>query len=267
MDEFGFVGSRHDDEVREAAEVGHVECPGVGRPVCADEPGPVDRKPDWQFLEGHVVYDLVVAALQERRIDRRERLIALGRETCRERHGVLFGNADIECPIGKARPERVEPGSAGHGGRHRDDFGVVLGLRNEALGEYLGIGRGRRLRFHLDASRHVERVDAVIAVRRSFGWGIALALARLDVDEDGSLLAIPYVLQDRQQLVEIVPVDRANVVKSEFLEPGSALPERAGVFLDPGRAAFPLLRKPFGKLFGGVPEVEIRAARCNAGQV
>ena len=40
--EFGFVGRRHHDEVRQAAEIGDIEGAGVGWSVRTHQPGPVD---------------------------------------------------------------------------------------------------------------------------------------------------------------------------------------------------------------------------------
>ena len=63
-----------------------------------DEAGAIEHKTHGQLLDRDVVHDLVVGALQERRVDGAERLIALGRKTRRERHAVLLGDADVEGP-------------------------------------------------------------------------------------------------------------------------------------------------------------------------
>ena len=68
----------------------------MGRAVGADEAGAVHGKAHRQPLDRDIVHHLIVAALQEGRINRAERLVALGRKTCGERHRVLFGDADIE---------------------------------------------------------------------------------------------------------------------------------------------------------------------------
>ena len=72
MDEVGLVACRHDHEAGQAAEISDVERAGMGLPVLADEPGPIDGKPHRQFLDRDVVHDLVVGALQKGRIDRGE---------------------------------------------------------------------------------------------------------------------------------------------------------------------------------------------------
>ena len=101
--QFGLVGSRHDDEIGQAAEIGVVERAGMGGAVGTDQAGAIDREAHRQALDRHVMDDLVVAALQEGRIDRAERLVAFGRQAGREGHRVLLGDADIE-GAGQGRP-------------------------------------------------------------------------------------------------------------------------------------------------------------------
>ena len=111
VDELGFVGRRHHRHVRQAGEIRDVERAGMRRAVRADQSGAVDRKPDRQLLDRHVVHDLVVAALQEGRIDRAERLIAFRRQPGREGHRMLLGDADVEHALGEDGFQAVEPGS------------------------------------------------------------------------------------------------------------------------------------------------------------
>ena len=77
----------------QAGEIGHVERPGVGRPVRAHQPGPVDGEAHRQPLDRHVVHHLVVAPLQEGRVDRRERLHPRRRHPGAEGHRMLLGDA------------------------------------------------------------------------------------------------------------------------------------------------------------------------------
>ena len=128
MHQLGLVAGRHDDEARQAAEIGEIERAGMGLPVIADEPGAVDREAHRQFLDRDVVHDLVVGALQEGRIDRGERLHALGGEAGGEGHRVLLGDADIEAALRESVAEQVEPGARRHRRGDRDDAVVRLGL-------------------------------------------------------------------------------------------------------------------------------------------
>ena len=126
--ELGLVGGRHQHEARQAAEIGDVEAAGMGRPVGADQAGPVHGEAHRQALDRDVVHHLVVAALQEGRIDRRERLEAFGGEAGREGDGVLLGDADIEGALGELLAEQVEPGARRHRRGDGDDLVVLLRL-------------------------------------------------------------------------------------------------------------------------------------------
>jgi hypothetical protein len=60
------------------------------------------------------VDDLVVPALQERRVDRAEGHQALGRQAGREGHRVLLGDADVERAVREPLLEPVEARAAPH---------------------------------------------------------------------------------------------------------------------------------------------------------
>jgi hypothetical protein len=140
MHEFGFVGCRHDDEIRQAREIGDIEAARVRRTVGADEARAVDGETHGQFLDRHVVHDLIVTALQERRVDRRKRFAAFRGQTGRKRHGVLLGNADVEEAVGKFAREEIEAGAGRHRRRHCNDVLVLPGLLHEAFTEHFGVG-------------------------------------------------------------------------------------------------------------------------------
>ena len=68
----------------------------------ADQPGAVDGKADGQVLQGHVMHDLVLAALQETGINRAERPHPRCRQTRRKGRAMLLGNPHIKSPARKA---------------------------------------------------------------------------------------------------------------------------------------------------------------------
>jgi hypothetical protein len=92
---------------------------------------------------------LVVASLQERRVDGAEGLEALAGQASGERDGVLLGDPDVEAPVGEAAVEVVDPRAASHGRVDSHDLAVLLGLGDERLGEVvcvgLRLGRGLEL--------------------------------------------------------------------------------------------------------------------------
>ena len=70
----------------------------------------------------------------------------------------------------------------------------------------------------------------MILVGAVFGGGIALALRGHDMDQDRALFAVPHVFQHRDEMIEIVPVDRADVVEPKLFEHRPAGHHAAGVF-------------------------------------
>src|SRR5438552_3502208 len=95
------VGGGHHREIGHRAQVGEVEGAIVGRAIAADEAGAIERKQHRQVLDRDVVDQLIVAALQESRIDAHDRPHALAGEARGERHRVLLGDADVEVAAGK----------------------------------------------------------------------------------------------------------------------------------------------------------------------
>ena len=115
----------------------------MGRAVGADEAGAVHGEAHRQPLDRDVVHHLVVAALQEGRIDRAERLVAFGRQAGGERHRMLLGDADVEGALRKHLLEQIDAGARRHRGGDADDLVVLLGFLDQALAEHLLVGAGR----------------------------------------------------------------------------------------------------------------------------
>ncbi len=235
--------------------------------VRADEPGAIDSEADRQVLNRHVVHELVVAALQEGRIDRAEGLVAFRGQAGGERHRMLLGDADIEHPIGKDRFHSVEPSPVRHGRGNADDLRVATRLLDQRVGEDTGVGGRVGLGLRLRARDHVKRGNAVVLVIGRFGRRIALALLGHHVHEHRAVLHVAHILQDRQKMVEIVAVDRPDVVEAELLEQGAAGPEIAAVFLGKPGLVVHELRQATRELLGGAAQRTIGAARDEAREI
>ena len=188
------------------------------------------REAHRQPLDRDVVHHLVVGALQEGRIDRRERLEAFRRHAGGEGHRMLLGDADVEGALGKFLLEQVEPGARRHRRGDGDDLVVLARFLDQALAEHLGVVRRAALRLGLRAGGDVELDHAVILVGGVLGRGVALALLRDHMDQDRPDLGVAHVAQHRQQVVEIVPVDRADIIEAELLEQRAAGDIAARVF-------------------------------------
>ena len=188
MREFGFVRRSHEDEIREAAEIGDVERAGVRWPIGADKPGPIDRKAHRKRLNRDIVHDLIVGALQERRIDHAERLETFRRESRRERHRVLFGDANVEESVGNALPKISSPVPAGIAAvtatmRSSSALPRSGSLRKPWCKTALGLG------LRLFSGRDVERCYGVIFVAGGLRGRIAFALLGHDMHRIGPLRA------------------------------------------------------------------------------
>ena len=199
----------------------------MGRAVGADQPAAVDRQHHRQVLHRDVVDQLVVGALQEGRVDRHHRLHAFAGEARGEGHRVLLGDADIEIALRKFLRETHHAGAFAH---RRGDADQALVLRRhvaQPVAEHLRVGRFGDLpfgivqdRFGDNALSAIELAHAVIQQTILFGQRVALALLRDDVQE---LRAAQFadIAQRIQQHIQIVAVDRADVVEAEFLEQGA----------------------------------------------
>src|SRR3546814_10884626 len=77
-----------------------VERPRVRRAIRPDQPRAVDRKAHRQVLDRDIVDDLIIGALKEGRIDRRERAHPLRRQARRKGHRMLLGDPNVEAAIG-----------------------------------------------------------------------------------------------------------------------------------------------------------------------
>ncbi len=213
------------------------------------------------------MHDLVVGALQEGRIDRAEGLVAFGRHSGREGDGMLFGDADVERALRELFPEDVHARAGGHRGRDGHDLVVLARFLDEALAEHLGVARRVRLGLDLRARDHIEGDDAVVLVGRALGRRVALAFLGDDVDEDRPLLGVAHVLQHGQEMVEVVSVDRADVVEPQLLEQGAAGEKAARVFLGANRLVIEELRQVLGELLPDLAQVPVGAARDEAGEI
>ena len=192
--------------------------------------------------------DLVVGALEESRVDRANRLCPLERKPRGQEHRVLLGDADVVVLLGQLLRELREPGPPRHRRGDADHPPVALGLLDERVGEDLrvlrrvrrrcrlldlveggAVGRGhivgggglrlsRRGRLSVDDRVRLRRVPLLHSLQAALlGRGEALALDRLDVDDDGALGG-EGILERLAKGRHVVAVDHAHVGEVELLE-------------------------------------------------
>ena len=260
------IGRRHDDYVGQAAQIAVIEAAGVGRAIGADQAGAIDGEQHRQLLQDDVVDQLVISALQERGIDRHHRLVALAGQTGRQGHGMLFGDADIEVAAGKPLFEFDQTRAFAHGRRHAQQARVRLGHVAQPLAEHLGVGRRTGLGLGQMVLARVEGADAVVGDRILFRRQIALALLGDHVQE-ARPIGIAEIAQGGDQGVEIVAVDRADVVEPQFLEQRARRDHALDMLLGPA-GQFPDGRHAVLQQFlAALANGRVEAARQQLGQV
>ena len=215
------VGRRHDDDVRQAAQVGDVVGAGVGGSVTAHHPGAINGEEHRQALDHHVVNDLVVRALQEGRVDCDHRLQSVTRHSRRDGDTVLLGNADIEVALWELCREALHLRSFAH--RGCDPHHSLVDSRHVAqpFTEHLRVGRLVGPGRWSDPDVGIERGGyAVIPDRIRLRRRVALAFLGDDVQQLGTVERL-QVADGGHQCRQIVAVYRPDVVEAELLEQGS----------------------------------------------
>ena len=98
-------------------------CGAIG----TDDAATVNGKHDRQVLYGDVMNQLVVTALQKRRVDRDDRMQAFGRQSGAQRDRMLLGDCDIEVAIREAVGEFDQARAFTHGRGDRDQLRIGFG--------------------------------------------------------------------------------------------------------------------------------------------
>ena len=116
----------------------------MGGSIGAHNARAVERKHHRQVLQGHIVNQLVVGALQKGGINGHHGLQTLTGQTGRKSHRVLLGNAHIVVAGRETLVKRHHARAFAHRRRDAHQLGVGLGLVAQPLAKYLakrGLGR------------------------------------------------------------------------------------------------------------------------------
>src|SRR5512135_50382 len=188
MHKLGLIRRRHQNESRQAAEIGDVERSSMSRPIGTNESGAIHSEANRQALDSDVMHHLVICALQEGRIDRSKWLEAFGGETPGKSYGMLLGDAGIEAAIGKLFREKVDAGARWHRCGDPYDLVVLTCFFDQTFAENLCVLRRIRFRFCLSTGSDVEFDHSMIFVRGGFRRRIAFSLLRHHMHKDWSCL-------------------------------------------------------------------------------
>ena len=104
-------------------------------------------------------------------------------------------------------------------------------MLDQFLRKHLGILRGCRLTFGLLSGDDIEFDDRMQLVGGRFSRLISLALLGHHMDQDRTIADLACILQYGNKRVEIVPVNRADIVETQFLEERPAGDHPTGEFL------------------------------------
>ena len=216
---FVLVRRRHHQHVRHATQVRQIEAAGVGGTVRANHAAAVDRKQHVEVLHRDIVHQLVIAALQERRVDRDHRFRAFAGHAGGERHRMLLGDGDIEIALGILLAEAHQARAFAHRRRDRQQLRIVCGHVAQPVAEHVGVGRFLAAGLADQAFIRIERRHRVVADLVAFGQLVAFAFGGDDVQQLRALqrLQRPQCLH---QCGDVVAVDRAGVVEAHLLEQG-----------------------------------------------
>ena len=183
--------------------------------IFADKSGAVDGDDHLLLLESGIVQKLIKAALEEGGIDCKNRDKSALCKTERERHGVLLGNADIKKSVFMFARKSVESSADGHRGGY-GAHAVIAG--REATHDIAEFARKARTGRERLAGIYIKLRDSVELLGRTLGKIITLALESIDMEKYGFVILLCH-LKRFAELLDIVPVNRTDIVKSEILEP------------------------------------------------
>ncbi len=189
----------------------------MGRAVAAHQAGPVHGEYHRQVLQGDVVNELIIGALQESRIDRHYGLEPLGRQAGGKGDRVLFGDRDVVVALGESLREFNQARAFAHRGCDADDAGIAFGHLAQPLAEYLRVGRPAARLLEDHAAGRIERSRSMPLDGVRLGGRVALALAGNDVQKLRSAQFL-QIAQGTDQGFDVVAVDGADIVEAHFLE-------------------------------------------------
>ena len=107
----------------------------------------------------------------------------------------------------------------------------------------------------------------MVFVGAGLGRGIALALLRDDMQQDGALIRIADVPKDRDEMIEIMAIDRPDIVKAELVEQGATREVGARMLDGPGDRPVHPIAELARQLPAGFPHRQVGLARQETCQI
>src|SRR5439155_8766655 len=196
----------------------NVEKSMVRRAVLWREPGSIHAEDHGQVLQGGVVYDAIISALQKGGINSANGVKTHRCHAAGEQHGMLFSDPDIVVAVRHHFFQKLQTRPSRHSGRDAHDSAVFLAKFDHGLSEYiLPIRRSAGLSWKCGPSRHVVRTQAMEffwIAQRGFE---ALAFLAQDMNDPGLIISLGK-LQSANEQRQVVPVDRSKIAESHLLK-------------------------------------------------
>jgi len=190
----------------------------VGGAIGPDDAGPVEHEGDRQFLDPHVMDQLVIGPLQEGAVDGDHGPQAIAGHARRQGDGVLFGDAHVDALVRNGLLQQIEARARRHRRRDADHAPVLLAELDEGLSEDLAVAGGfGTLGGKGLAARQVEGGLGVVTHLVGFGVGITLALGGGHVHQHRPLAAVG-LLEGAHHGGDVVAVDGAHVGETQLFE-------------------------------------------------
>jgi hypothetical protein len=113
----------------------------MGRTVGADQAAAVEREDHRQVLQRDIVHQLIVAALQEGRVDRQHRPQPFAGQAGGKGDGMLLGDTDIVIALRVALAEAQQAGAFAHRRGDPDQFRIGCRHVAQPVTEHLRVAR------------------------------------------------------------------------------------------------------------------------------
>ena len=186
----------------------------MGRSIFSDNAAAVDGEHHRQGFDTDIMKYLVISPLEKRGINGDDRFEPFGGHAGRKRNPMLFGNADIEKPVGIGFGKVDQSGAFGHGSGNRHDFFVGFSQLEHCPAEYLGIGRGCGFATVADTGLDFKAPDPMKMHRVFFRRRISFAFDGGDMKQDRIIQHFD-VVQNIDKMIQLVAVDGPEIFKAE----------------------------------------------------
>ena len=228
--QFIFMARRHSDNVGHRTQVGNVKEAVVRGTVIGGKASAIHAERHRQILQSHIVDDAIVGALEERGVNRDNRPEIHGGHAGGKYHRVLFGNANIEIPVGQFVPQMFQAGTTGHGGGDAHELVVAPAkLHHLAAKNILPVGRGARLGRGSFAGLSIVRAESVKFLRLLQCGVVAFAFFREHMQHHG-MIAVLCVLKALHHQREVMSVQWSEIANTKLLENHTAGRAAAAVY-------------------------------------